>query len=184
MSPRRASKEPRIISGDIAYSVRLKYVMFPLEYRDFTYALARNGYELARFGGREPPRPARIGYGGEIARKGEIAVHVDSGEGEVSVHGRSLDETLRGFDRLSELVTEKNPSLSRFADILGEPTSMFLVRLCPTSDHLSRACLNPSYHKPTLLRPTSTLVSLQPPSQCGGLSACSCGVSAASHSKD
>lgn len=175
MSRRKSSKEPRIISEDITYGVRVNYVMFPLEYRDFTYALARSGYELARFGGREPPRPARIGYGGEIARKGEIAVHVDSGEGEISIHGRSLEETLTGFDRLSDLVrtelgidldvnvwyyslvahytietgthprhaipkvVEKNPNLSKFADILGEPTSMFSVRLCPTDKIPNRA---------------------------------------------
>lgn len=97
-------KEPQIISEDVRYSVRLNYVIFPLEFRDLRTSLARNGYELARIEGRIPPRPAQIAFAGEIARKGEIVVYIDSSEGEIAVHGRSLDEVLMGFEQLSKVV--------------------------------------------------------------------------------
>jgi len=104
MSGAKSSREPRIITEDITYAVRLNYVMFPLEFRDLRNALARNGYELARIDGRIPPRPARITFAGEIARKGEVAIDIDSGEGEIAVRGRSLDEAVTGFEQLSNVI--------------------------------------------------------------------------------
>jgi hypothetical protein len=104
MKSAKSSREPRIISEEITYAVRLNYVIFPLEFRDLRNALARNGYELARMEGRIPPRPTRVGFAGEIARKGEIEVHIDSGEGEIAVRGRSLDETTTGFEQVLKVI--------------------------------------------------------------------------------
>jgi len=104
MSGAKSIWEPRIISEDVTYAVRLHYVMFPLEFRDLRDALERNGYELARIEGRIPSRPTRIGFSGEIARKGEIIVEIDSGEGGIGLRGRTLDEAMTGFEQLSQVI--------------------------------------------------------------------------------
>ena len=86
--------------------VRLAHVIFPLEFRDLRDVLARNGYELVALPGPIPPAPTRIVYTGEIARKEQYTVHIDSSAGLVGVNGRSMTATYNAFEELSKIVMD------------------------------------------------------------------------------
>ncbi|MFQ6075411.1 MAG: hypothetical protein ACE5Z5_04665 [Candidatus Bathyarchaeia archaeon] len=152
---------------EATYRVRLGYVLFPLEFRELRDVLARNGYELAGLPGPIPPRPSRIGYGGEIARKDEYVVQIDSRECLVGISDKSIGTTFGAFRELTKVikegfgidlnenvryydvvahynidtgkkpvqeidrVIEGNSYFPKFDKILGEPTSLFSVRLVP-----------------------------------------------------
>lgn len=99
-----SSSFPGLTVQEARYSVRLKYVMFPIDFRDLRDALARNGYELALIRGSIPDRPIRISFSGEIARKGEVRISIDSSESEITVRGRSREETTTAFEQLSKII--------------------------------------------------------------------------------
>lgn len=149
------------------YLVRLEYVIFPLEFRELRDVLARNGYELKLLPAPIPPRPSRISYSGEIARKGEYIVNIDSNLGTVAIASKSIGMTIAAFEELTKImkeglgidlnenvsyfeimvyynidtgkkpvqeidrVIEVNPYFSKFNKIVGEPTSLFSIRLIP-----------------------------------------------------
>ena len=98
-----SKKQPKVIIEEARYGVRLNHVLFPLDFRDLRHALAKNGYELS-----QPPRglpgpPTRVRYGGDVARKGEISVIVESDSGEIGLVGRSLKEVKEAFEELSQI---------------------------------------------------------------------------------
>jgi hypothetical protein len=149
------------------YRVRLEYILFPLEYRELRDILAKNGYELSLLPAPIPPRPSRISYSGDIARKGEYTVNVDSDLGTVGISGKSMGMVIAAFEELTKVikeglgidlnenvcyfeiiahynidtgkkpvqeidrVIEGNPYFSKFNKIIGEPTSLFSIRLMP-----------------------------------------------------
>ena len=158
-------KQPKIITQEARYSVHLGYVILPIDFRDLRNSLTKNGYELASVT-EIPPLPSRVRFGGEIARKGEIRVAVDSDSGEIVVIGRSLSDVFSSFEGLATLIsselevnlhenvrfyqvvvhykfatgslpyneipkTENKSYVERFGKILGEPVSMFSLRLAP-----------------------------------------------------
>lgn len=105
------SDQPKIMTQEAKCGVRLNYVFFPIDIRELCGALAKNGYELPpRM--RLPSPPARLSYGGDIARKGEITVITESTSGEIGVVGRSLEEVKTAFEELAQIInTELGVSL-------------------------------------------------------------------------
>ena len=95
--------QPKIMTQEARCGVRLNYVIFPIDLRELRHALAKNGYELSSVG-RLPPPPARIGFGGDVARKGETTVIAESDSGEIGVVGRSLQEVKDSFDELANVI--------------------------------------------------------------------------------
>lgn len=99
------SSEPKGISPKEAkYTVRLRGLFFPIDFRDMRKALEKHGYELSPIRGPIPGRPIRISFGGDIARKGESIVFLDTSESIISVRGDTLSETMKGIDEFSEVV--------------------------------------------------------------------------------
>jgi len=98
-----SSKMPRLMTQEARYGVRLGYILFPIEFRDLRQSLAKNGYELSAIGDLPAP-PARIGFGGEIARKGEVRVICESDSGEIGTVGRTLQGAHASFDELSSII--------------------------------------------------------------------------------
>lgn len=97
--------EPKVMTQEARYGVRLNYVIFPIDFRELRHALARNGYELSPpIRGHLPPPPARIGFGGDFARKGETTVQVETDSGEIRVVGRSLQKTKVAFEELEKIL--------------------------------------------------------------------------------
>lgn len=95
--------QPKIMTLEARCGVRLDYVLFPIDFRELLRVLAKNGYELSRVG-RVPPAPARISFSGDIARKGETQVIVESDSGEIGVVGRSLPEAKASFGELANII--------------------------------------------------------------------------------
>lgn len=92
---------------EVDYSVRLGYVIFPLDFRDLMDALVRNGYELPTPTRPLPPRPTRVGGTGTIARKGEYEVRVNTDMGVIGIHGKSLDATMDAFEELCKVISNE-----------------------------------------------------------------------------
>jgi energy-coupling factor transporter ATP-binding protein EcfA2 len=95
--------QPKMTIQDARYGVRLDYLIFPIDFRDLRRALAKNGYELSHVESVPPP-PTRVRFGGEIGRKGETAVEVETDGGDVWVVGRSLQEAQSSFEELVKVV--------------------------------------------------------------------------------
>ena len=95
--------QTKVITQEARYGVHLDYVIFPIDLRELRHALAKNGYELSRIDGIPPP-PARITFSGEIARKAETTVIMESDSGEVGVVGRSLQEVKASFEELAKVI--------------------------------------------------------------------------------
>jgi len=95
--------EPEVTTREARYGVRLDYVIFPIDYRELIHALAKNGYELSP-ARNIPPAPARIRYGGEIARKKESVVVVESDRSELGVVSRTLQEAKSSFEELAKVI--------------------------------------------------------------------------------
>jgi hypothetical protein len=95
--------QPKVTIQDARYGVRLDYIIFPIDFRDLRRALAKNGYELSHVA-NVPPPPTRVRFGGEIGRKGETAVEVESDSGDIWVVGRSLQEAQSSFEELAKIV--------------------------------------------------------------------------------
>lgn len=101
----------RLMPKEGRYSVRLRHVIFPLEFRDIREILAKHGFELAQIG-PIPARPTRISYTGELGRKGESVVYVSIPENLFSVRSKTPKEAVSIFEELSEtFATELGTSL-------------------------------------------------------------------------
>lgn len=98
------NNKAKVMTQHVSYGVRLNYVIFPIDFRDLRHALAKNGYELSRITGPIPSPPVRIGFSGDVARKGEIAVTVETDGGEIGITGRSLQKVKMAFEELENLV--------------------------------------------------------------------------------
>ena len=99
-----SSDQPKIMTQEARCGVRLNYVIFPIDFRDLRYALAKNGYELSSISERIPSPPARIRFSGDVARKGETSVVFESDSGSVIVVGRSLQEVKESFQELARVI--------------------------------------------------------------------------------
>jgi hypothetical protein len=98
-----SARVPKLTTQEARYGVNLDYIIFPLDFRDLRYALAKNGYELSPI--RDlPAAPTRISYGGEIARTKETRVIVDSESGEIGAIDRLLQEASASFDNLAKVI--------------------------------------------------------------------------------
>src|SRR3990170_2151988 len=98
-----SKSQTKTITQEARYGVRLDYVIFPIDLRELRQALAKNGYELLLVEGIPPP-PTRISFGGEIARKAETRVIVESNSGEIGIVGRSLHEVKASFEELTRVI--------------------------------------------------------------------------------
>jgi len=98
-----ANNQPKIVTQEARYGVRLNFVIFPIDFRELRHALAKNGYELSSVGPIPSP-PTRIRFGGDVARKGEITVMAESDSGEIGVVGRSLQEVKDSFEELANVI--------------------------------------------------------------------------------
>lgn len=97
---------PKVSTQDARYGVRLDYVIFPIDFRELRRALARNGYELPQIE-RVPPAPARVSFSGEVARKAEATVIVDSDAGEIGIVGISLQQAQDSFEELVRVINSE-----------------------------------------------------------------------------
>ena len=98
-----SKKQPKVMTQEARYGVRLNYVLFPIDFRELQRALAKNGYELSPVRNIPPP-PSRIRFSGDVARKGEITVIAESDSGEIGVIGRSLREAKDSFEELANVI--------------------------------------------------------------------------------
>jgi len=98
-----SNDKPKIMTQEARCGVRFNYVIFPIDFRELRHALAKNGYELSSIE-RIPPPPARISFGGDIARKQQTMVVVETDSGEIGVVGRSLQEAKDSFKELTDVV--------------------------------------------------------------------------------
>jgi hypothetical protein len=98
-----STKTPKLATQEARYGVNLNYVIFPLDFRDLRYGLAKNGYELPPVKDMPAP-PTRLSYGGEIARIKETRIFVDSDSGEIGVIDRLLQQARASFDDLAKVI--------------------------------------------------------------------------------
>lgn len=96
----------KLTTQEARYGICLDKVIFPLDFRDLRYALAKNGYELSPVKDLPPP-PALIGFGGEIARIKETRVLADSEAGEIAVTSRLLGEACQSFEDLANIIASE-----------------------------------------------------------------------------
>jgi len=94
----------KLMPKEARYSVRLSYVMFPLEFRDIRGTLAKRGFDLAEVG-PIPPRPTGISFSGELGRKGESVVYMSIPENRFGTMSKSLKQAVGTFEELSEAFT-------------------------------------------------------------------------------
>lgn len=97
------SLESKLIPKEARYSVRLRYVIFPLDFRDIRETLAKYGFELTQVG-PIPFRPTRISFTGELGRKGESVVYLSTTENIFGVRSKTLEEAMKAFKELSEII--------------------------------------------------------------------------------
>jgi hypothetical protein len=97
------SKTPKMRIQEVRYGVRLNYVIFPVDFIELRNVLAKNGYELSPVRNIPPP-PIRISFVGDIARKGEIIVSIDTESCEIDVAGRSLQGVKDSFQEIAEII--------------------------------------------------------------------------------
>lgn len=79
------AKEAKITYGRVSVSVRYKSVLFPFEAYPFVKALPEHGYLLTDKI-EAPPLGARIEVTGEIARKGDNSLRLDTAKGILAIH--------------------------------------------------------------------------------------------------
>lgn len=102
-----SSRQPNVVSREARYLVRLKYVLFPIDFRDIRRALARNAYELVPIRGPIPGRPARINWEGPVARKGETVVSYNTSLSLIGVSHKTIEEAKKGFEELAEITKKE-----------------------------------------------------------------------------
>jgi hypothetical protein len=100
------SNQPKMMIEEARCGVRLSYVIFPIDVRELRHILAKNGYELVPVSNIPPP-PTRIRYSGDVARKGEITVSIESDSGEIGVVGRSLQDVRSAFEDLAKIINSE-----------------------------------------------------------------------------
>ena len=98
-----SKSQTKMITQDARYGVQLDYVIFPIDIRELRRALAKNGYELSPVE-RLPPPPTRVSFTGDVARKAETTVTVESDRGEIGVIGGSLQEAKDAFEELTRVI--------------------------------------------------------------------------------
>jgi len=98
-----SKNKTKIITQEASYGVQLDYVIFPIDFRELRRALAKNGYELSS-AERLPPPPARFSFSGDVARKAETTVVVDSDGGEIGVVGLSMQQVKDSFEELAKII--------------------------------------------------------------------------------
>lgn len=107
-----SDNQPKINTQEARCGVRLNYVIFPIDFRELRQALAKNGYELSPISGPIPSPPTRIGFGGDIARKKETTISVETDSGEIGVVNRTLQGAKAAFEELTNVIsTELGVSL-------------------------------------------------------------------------
>jgi len=111
-----SSDQPEAVSREAKYLVRLKYVLFPIDFRDFRKALAKHGYEPIPIRGPIPGRPIRISWEGAIARKGESIVSLDTSLAVIGVNNKTIEEAKKGFEELAE-ITEKELGINLHSNV-------------------------------------------------------------------
>ena len=98
-----SGNQPKIKTQEARYGVQLDYVIFPIDVRELRRVLAKNGYELSRVE-HMPSPPSRVSFSGEVARKAETSVILDSDSGEIGVIGASLQQVKDSFEELAGIV--------------------------------------------------------------------------------
>lgn len=98
-----SDNELKILTQEARFRVRLNYVIFPIDFRELVNVLAKNGYELIDVK-QLPPPPTRIGFSGELARKEETTVTVETGSCEIGVISRSVQKAKSSFDDLAKII--------------------------------------------------------------------------------
>lgn len=111
-----SSRQPSLLTREAKYLVRLKHVLFPINFRDMRRALARNAYELVPIREPIPGRPARIRWEGPVARKGETVVSIDTSLGLIGVTHKTIEEAKKGFEELAEII-EKDLGISLHSNV-------------------------------------------------------------------
>jgi len=100
LTPERKLEDVRI-----RLSVRLNYIIFPIDGFKLIDAFRRAGYVLLT---PPPPRPivrgAMLEFRGPIAQKGENIIDGNFDRGFLGVEGSSYESAIRGFDELGELI--------------------------------------------------------------------------------
>ena len=120
-----ASRHRILHPQNLRVSVRLDFVLFPIDSIRFLEALARKGFEiLAKI---PPPTQipfrAQVGIGGTVARKGNSFVDINPEKGVLATTGLSIEEAMAAFADVSDVIKsdlgiemEEN---SRFFEILA-----------------------------------------------------------------
>ena len=98
-----SKSQTKIITQEARYGVQLDYVIFPIDFRDLRRVLAKNGYELSPVRNIPSP-PIRISFVGDLARKGETIISVETESGLIDVVGRSLQEVKDAFEELVSII--------------------------------------------------------------------------------
>ena len=101
-----SSTEPKLITQEARYLLYVNRMILPVEFRELSAALAKNGFELAIIRNLPPP-PNRIIYSGEIGRKKETIVVADSEAGEIGVVSKSLAESSTSFNDLIKIINDE-----------------------------------------------------------------------------
>jgi len=94
----------KITSQEFRYGVRLKYVLFPIDIRDIREVLAKNGFELSSIRGLIPTRPFTVDFSGDVGRKGEATVYMDTSHGTLAVYGKSNKDVIEAFEQVSKII--------------------------------------------------------------------------------
>ena len=111
-----SSTQPSVLTREAKYLVRLKYVLFPIDFRDIRKALTRNAYELVPIRGPIPGRPTRISWEGSVARKGETVVSYNTLLGLIGVTHKTIEEAKKGFEELAG-ITEKELGINLHSNV-------------------------------------------------------------------
>ena len=103
-------------------SLRMNYVLFPIDGRELIEALAQAGYKtqpFAPFGARQ-----RLTLSGQFAQKGNVAIDGNSDRGTLGVTSTSPDEAIEALNEMASLL-KKNLQIdveegSRFFEIIAD----------------------------------------------------------------
>jgi hypothetical protein len=88
----------KFISREFSYALRTDFVFFPLDVRDIRDILPKYGYELSPIRGILPNRSMLVAFEGDIARKGDAMVYIDTSNGILGVRGKSNNECISVID--------------------------------------------------------------------------------------
>lgn len=105
-------------------SLRLNDILFPIDIRELTKALAEAGYIIS-----QPQLPGvgarvRVTFGGELARKENVLIDGESERGVLGVVSKSPEDAFAAFNELISILSENFEinvdKRSRFFEILAE----------------------------------------------------------------